>query len=292
MKIIKAKINDFITTDDRCCIIGNFDGIHLGHQKLMKCLENQKNLKSLITFNKHRLNNPHYLTPFEEKIDYIKNNYQIDEIIVFDYSQTFIQNSREEFVEFLLKNNVKKIICQEDFRFGRNRLGNPSFLKDFMDVELIETVYQDNQKVSSTLIRKYLSEGYIQKANILLGRKYSIKGLVIEGLKIGRTIGFPTINIDYKDYYLPKNGVYAVKVILKNKEYLSMANIGLNPTVSENQIIKFEVHIFDFQEYVYNEPVEISFLDYIREEKKFKDLYALKYELQRNKQKILDLYSK
>jgi riboflavin kinase/FMN adenylyltransferase len=289
--IIKfPKIGELIDKEDKCVIIGDFDGIHIGHQKLYSELSKEDNYKKLvITFKNSNKNIKSYLTPFDFKCEYISKNYpKIDYIYALEYNNDLINMSYLDFINFLKINGVKKIICNNDFRFGKNRLGNVEILKEYFIVNVIDTVKINDKVVSSTSIRNYLNEGDILNANLSLNRLYSLTGRVIEGKKIGRKINFPTINVDYTNFYLPKNGVYEVLVGYNDNKYLGMCNVGVNPTVTDTNNIKLEIHIFDFEEDMYDKYVDIYFVDFIRCEKKFNSIEDLRNELSNNKQQILD----
>jgi len=169
--------------------------------------------------------------------------------------------------------NTNKIVVGKDFRFGKNRTGEVNNIINYFgenNVILLSDYLIENEKVSSTKIRKYLDNGNIKQANKFLGRKYELLGTVVEGLKMGSKLGFPTANIKLDhDLYLPKYGVYGITCIIDNKPYEGILNIGVTPTVSDNNKIKIETHIFDFDKNIYGENLVIQINQFIRDEIKF-----------------------
>lgn len=280
--------------------IGTFDGVHIGHKKVLEKLHNsaiEKNAESvLLTFFPHPRMvlqqdlNIKLLNTIEEKKDLI-SKFGLDHLIIHPFDMVFSRLTAEEFVKNILVDqlNLCKIIIGHDHRFGRNRTATIEDLIQFgenydFEVEQITAKEIDEIAISSTKIRNALLEGDVNTANSYLGYHYSITGSIIEGKKIGRTINFPTANIKIAEDYklIPKNGVYIVSVELMDKLYYGMMNIGTNPTVSKgNQSI--EVHIFDFNESVYSQNIKINFLDRIRDEKKHDSLEDLKFQLEKDK---------
>ncbi len=268
-----------------------FDGVHKGHQIIIKKLSSiaeKKNLESaVLTFFPHPrlVFNPNddlkLLNTTEEKKYLLKKN-GLQNLFLQEFNEEFRNLTGEEFVrDFLVgKLNVKHLIIGYDHTFGKNRSGNFELLKklstelDF-EVEQIEAVDFDEKHISSTQIRNALSEGKIKEANEMLGYDYSISGTVIHGKKIGRTIGYPTANI-LTDFVklLPKKGAYIVDVFVKNQLYKGMLSIGTNPTVEGNSL-SVEVYILDFDEDIYNETISVNFRDFLHDEIKFESLEKL-----------------
>jgi riboflavin kinase/FMN adenylyltransferase len=235
------------------------------------------------------------LNTIDEKATLLEK-FGIDNLIIHPFDAIFSNLSAEEFVKEILvdKLNIHKIIIGHDHRFGKNRTANISDLIYFgkkynFEVEQIGAKEIDEIAISSTKIRKALLEGNIKLANEYLGYSYFISGIVVEGKKIGRTIGFPTANIEIAESYklLPKNGVYIVSGEIKNVLYFGMMNIGNNPTLGENEQ-SIEVHFFNLDENIYNENLQISFLENIREEHKFNSITELKAQLEKDKAFSLD----
>lgn len=278
--------------------IGTFDGVHKGHQKILRHLEEikkQKNLKSIVfTFHPHprKIIQQDYksdiklLTTKSEKIQLLQK-FDIDYLLFCPFTKEFSEIEPEKFVQYLAEHlNIKHIIIGYDHRFGKERKGDiTTFLrlkeKYKFEVEQISAETINEINVSSTKIRQYLLNGDIQKANALLGYNYFITGKVVEGKKLGRQIGIPTANIcvDDKDKLIPANGVYCVYVKVQNKIYNGSMNIGFNPTIDTNQEEKLEVHILNFNEDIYYQDIQIYFNQRIRDEKKFNSLEELKDQI-------------
>ena len=212
-------------------------------------------------------------------------------IVYFNFEN--IQKMNHEEYCHLLKDKygVRKVVVGKDFRFGFNRNGNVDYLERYFSKENVYIVNDkliNGTKVSSTQIRNNLSKGNIESANLLLGRAYQVKGTVTEGKKIGRTLGFPTANLDLlEEYRIPKNGVYGVKIKISSKEYFGMLNIGYRPTFEDSSPLKIEVHIFDFDRDIYNELMVVDFFFFIREEFKFQNTEILSKQLQNDRSEVL-----
>lgn len=280
--------------------IGTFDGVHLGHQKLIeriKTLALQHNGESiLITFHPHPrfVVNPDdkslkLINTLEEKLQLLEK-YGIDNVVVAPFTLAFSQIPAIEYVkDFLVGNfNPHTIVIGYDHHFGRNRSGNINLLKEYQsvfgfEVEEISKETLEDIDISSTKIRNALNEGNVAIAAELMGHHYSLNGFVVKGNQNGRKIGFPTANIQLPVHYklIPQNGVYAVKVILKNKLYSGMLNIGYRPTF-EGTNKSIEVHIFNFAEDIYGEEIEVQFINFIRHEQKFENPDALKLQLEKD----------
>ena len=281
--------------------IGTFDGVHVGHQKILSRiieLARKHGGKSvLITFWPHPrfvLNNGNddlkLLSTFDEKASYLRK-LGIDHLVKIPFTKSFSENSSEAFIQKILveKIGTKKLVIGYDHRFGKNREGSFEHLKANeaqygFEVEEISRQDIDDVGVSSTKIRTALEEGEIDIANEFLGRFYSLSGNVIAGKQLGRSIGFPTANVQLIDHYklVPGDGVYAVEVMHKAHLYHGMLNIGYRPTVDGVSKV-MEVHIFNFNEDIYNQEIRIFFVKKIRNEKKFSGTEALKLQLMRDK---------
>ena len=269
-------------------LIGNFDGIHLGHQKLIskakKIAEQKKQKLVLITFNPHPreiINNIQMdlILPYKEKKLLLKN-YGIDKIDEIKFTNKLSKLSAEEFVkEYIYKaHNPSDIVIGKNFKFGHKARGDAKLLKDSLSkkvkVHSIDIKRLDSLVISSSEIKKLISKGNIDKVNKLLGRNYHISGKVIHGEKRGRLIGFPTTNLSTEWNFLPKKGVYVSKVVISDKSYQSITNIGVRPTFNANSL-QIESHIFDFNKNVYGKKIKIYFLARIRSEKKFETVEKL-----------------
>jgi len=277
-------------------LVGNFDGLHLGHQKLFKLAKKYKkkfNLKiGVITFEpmpKMYFNKK--LTNFRisntlQKIK-ILEKLGSDFVITKKFDKKFSRMKSYSFIKEILykKLNAKYIFVSNNFRFGHKREGNVNELinnEKRYKYKIIKPkpLKLKNKIISSTLIRKLLSNGKIEFVNKLLNRNWSIYGKVEKGRQLGKKIGFPTCNIDIKDYTVAKPGVYAVKIYKKNKNFplKGIANLGCRPTFNQKKIL-LEVHIFNFSENIYNKYLTIELINFIRKEKKFKNINQLKKQI-------------
>lgn len=286
----------------RAICLGYFDGIHLGHQELIKKTVSEAKKYNLVptffTFDP----DPNYVLGFKDKNEMIMplnerfkivKELGIEDIIVVNFNHKVMNLEPNEFIDSLLNDlNVKNITVGFDFSFGkrgRGRVSDLLSLEPNIKVNVIEEMKINNKKVSSSYIIEDIKNGNVQDLEKTLGRLYSIKGKVVKGLGNGKKFNFPTLNIELNDEYVePKNGVYAVNVIVKNKEYLAMANIGVHPSISKLDKSLLEVHIFNFDEDIYGEEVETKFLYFLREERKFESLDDLIEQLNNDKKKIIE----
>ncbi len=281
--------------------VGTFDGVHLGHKKILNTIiQEAKRLNGesvVLTLHPHprkvlfpNENNIFLLNTMDEKIQLLEKA-GLEHLIIYPFTKEFADLSSCDFIEKILYNklNVKQLIVGYDHHFGKDRQGNLETLRNCtnpfgFDVLKVEALLQDKQKISSTKIRNLLFSGDISTANSYLGYRYFLSGKVISGNKVGRTMGFPTANIQTEqEKLIPKTGVYAVKVIVDRTTYKGMLNIGSKPTVSSKLETGSEVHVFDFNENIYGNIIDVQLINYIREEKKFKDKEALKEQLKKDK---------
>ncbi len=300
MDIIHS-IFDFIPTQETYVTIGTFDGVHIGHQKILENLVNQAkkdNKKSvLLTFFPH----PRMVLQKEVSIKLINTIKErsallkktgLDYLIIHPFSKDFSRLTALDFVRDILVNSLKtsKLIIGYDHHFGKNREGNIeqlteySYLYDF-SVEEIPAQDIDSISVSSTKIRKALSGGELKTANKYLGYNFSLTGTVVKGNRLGNTIGFPTANISIEEDYklIPKTGVYVVMSVIDTKTVYGMMNIGNRPTVNGgNQTI--EVNFFDFNEDLYGKTLTIDLLYFLRDEQKYESIDKLTSQLKQDKQ--------
>ena len=277
-------------------LIGNFDGLHVGHQKLFNLAKKfKKKFKSkigVITFepmpkmyiNKNLKN--FRISNLNQKKEILKN-FGTDFLIIKKFNRKFSKIKSLDFIKKILyqKLNTKFLFVSSNFRFGNKREGDIKQLTSYERIFRYKLIKPKPLKlrkkiVSSTLIRKLISKGKINLANKLLNRKWSIFSKVQEGKKLGKKIGFPTCNLDINDYVIAKPGVYAVKIYQKNKKKClnGIANLGYRPTFNQKKLL-LEVHIFKFNRNIYNKYLTIEFIDFIRKEKKFKNINQLKKQI-------------
>ena len=277
--IIKPFTDSYVT-------IGNFDGVHLGHQMLFSEVVGRayrmKGISVVVTFEPHPLQviRPErgikLISTYEQKVEMIALA-GIDVLVVIPFSREFAGTSAQTFVEQVLCNTigVKELVVGYDYAFGRGRQGNIDFLKEQgglkgFPVTVVEPYYVDGMLVSSSKIRELVSEGRMMDVKKLLGRNYQIRGTVQEGRKRGGpVVGFKTANLNLSEEDLvPKHGVYVTQVIYDGKCYGGVLNIGYNPTFGENRL-SAETHIFDFNQDIYGKKIKINLLKHLRGEKKF-----------------------
>ena len=298
--MIRKKLENYNSKSPSVLTIGTFDGVHIGHRKIINQLttiSSTDNLVSiLLSFFPHpkmvlQSNNEiKLINTINEKQDLLKT-LNLDFLIIKDFTKEFSRLSALEFVRDILVNklNAKHIIIGYDHHFGRNRTANIQQLREFgelYDFTVTEILAQDidNIAISSTKIRKALNNGDIKLANNYLGYNYFFNGTVIHGNNIGKTISFPTANIKIDESYklVPKNGVYIVKSLIDEKCVFGMMNIGTNPTFNrKNQSI--EIHFLDFNKNIYNQSLSVEMITRIRSEKKFSSIEDLKKQLELDK---------
>lgn len=274
--------------------IGNFDGVHIGHQKTLRDAKKQAIKKKIslgvltfepipIMFFKKKIKN-HRINSLEQKKEFLKKQ-RVDFIIIKRFDKKF---SNIDYLNFIKNILFKKIKCRylfvsKNFRFGKNREGDIRKLKfferKFQFKTIVTKIFKINKKIiSSTKIRKLITTGHIQKANNFLGRNWSVRSKVIRGFQRGRKIGFPTCNLKLLNYVIPKSGVYSVRVKTKSFYKKGIANVGYRPTFNGKNLL-LEVNIFGINKYLYNKVLNIDFIKFIRPEKKFKDLEELKKQI-------------
>jgi len=309
MKIYKS-LADLPQFKDPVVTIGTFDGVHLGHQKILKRVkEFARKIKGetvLVSFWPHpRMvlfpdsHGIQLLNTFDEKADLLET-FGIDHLISIPFTAEFSEMTSDDFIQEILVNKIKtkKLVIGYDHRFGKDRAGGFEHLKARQerykfDLEEIPRQDIDDIGISSTKIRKALNTGNIGIANEFLGRPYQLEGTVVEGDKIGRTIGFPTANIlvEEADKLVPADAAYLVKVEIEKENFAGMLNIGNRPTVSGSKK-SIEVHILDFQKEIYGKNIRIMFLDFLRAQKKFANLIDLKTQLEKDRQMAAKFFGK
>lgn len=274
--------------------LGNFDGVHIGHQKLIETMLEQakeKNLlPSMMIFENHTKsfvygNGPRLLNTNSQKNEFLEK-LGVRTLYTMKFNEHIMTLSPEDFVkEILLKKlNCSLVVVGTDYRFGHKASGNVGMLKDIgkrlgLQVRVVEPVYYKDEIVSSTLVRQLLSEGNIRDANRLLGRPFGIVGEVINGKGLGKRLGVPTANIKPAGkYVVPKKGVYRTITRVNERYYPSATNVGINPTFSEQEL-KVETYILDFDQSIYGLEIEVYFMEYIRPEIKFENTDKLKQKM-------------
>ena len=277
--------------------IGNFDGVHMGHQALFRKVkqwaEKLDGESIVVTFDPHPLQvlfpekAPSFITSHRLKLDLIASC-GIDATIVIPFNHEFSQMSAREFVEVILvgKIGARAIVVGNDYRFGHSREGDLPFLRRLGEqygftVEIVTVIQMNDTPVSSTSIRQLIANGNIRDANRLLGRPFEVSGTVIEGRKRGLGLGFPTANIRMPAVASPRTGVYVVEAEVDGKRYGGAANLGYNPTFGDVEL-SLETHLFDFNQDIYGRPITIRFIDRLRDERRFSGPEELRLQIQKD----------
>ncbi len=291
--------------------VGTFDGVHLGHKFIINNLielGKEHNLRSLLlTIHPHpqivlkKSGKPpvNLLTSLDERLE-LFDDYGVENVLIIPFDYEFSQISARSFaVDYLIKKiGLRKILIGYDHLFGKDRVGNENLLKELAKehefvIERLPRIGEADHVVSSTSVRNAIINSDLAEANKLLGYHYSLRGTVVHGLKRGRTLGFPTANIqpDDDNKLLPPNGVYFVYSEMESGRYYGMTNIGFKPTVTNDKVLTIETNFFDFDYDIYDEIIKIHFVKKIRDEKKFNSLDELKNRIQQDKIQCLELKS-
>lgn len=308
MKIFHS-INDFKSTKKTILTLGTFDGVHIGHKKILERItqntENGKYESLVLTFFPHPRMVLHgesavkLLNTIPEKIDLLEKS-GVQNLVIHPFDEIFSKLTAEEFVKTVLieKLQIQKIIIGHDHRFGRNRTADINDLIAFgkqydFEVEQISSQEIDAVSISSTKIRNALTAGNMALANNYLGYDYFLTGIITKGKQLGRTIGFPTANLKIEENYklIPRNGAYIVKSIINEKTVYGMMNIGYNPTVA-GENLSIEIHYFDFDKDIYDQKITVSILKHFRDEQKFDSVILLKEQLEKDKKTALNYINK
>ena len=307
MKIYN-NFSDFVKVPNAIVTIGTFDGVHLGHQAILKdMVKTAKDIGGetvVITFYPHprqvlNINaaNLRFITTQEEKLQLLEKS-GIDNVIVVNFTKEFSRVSSEDFIrDYIIEHiNPVKLVIGYDHHFGNNRMGDFNLLSEMQNkynfqVQRIEAHDVENIAVSSTKIRHSLQQGDIERANALLGYQFSYIGKVVSGNKIGREIGYRTANIEVEREFrlIETSGVYATYVDYEGKEYKSMTYIGKKPTVNSDETENIEVHLFDFDGDLYDKEIKVRFVKRVRGEQKFESLDALKKQIQIDEKNIREI---
>ena len=299
MKLHNLNTKKDFKTQNLCLCIGNFDGVHLGHQYIIKKIINSSrsdNLKSAImTFVPHP---KIYFKRTDNNFNIITNDYKkkflnslgVENYIEYKFNKTLSNLEAINFIEKILVKqlHVKKIIVGKDFRFGKDRKGDTALLKKLSNkyhykLSIIGHIKnkKTNLKFSSSLIRKNINEGSFEKVSEALGRNWFMQGKIVKGNQKARIINFPTANMNPGNYILPKKGVYCVNAVFQGNLYKGIANFGERPTVKGVNLL-LETHIFEFNRDIYGKELTVEFLTFIRPEKKFKDFKSLSNQIQKD----------
>ncbi|MDM5316480.1 riboflavin biosynthesis protein RibF [Fictibacillus sp. b24] len=285
--------------------LGYFDGIHVGHQRVIRTAVELANkngaVPAVMSFHPHPSvvlgkadHNWTYITPLEEKKKVLENM-GVERFYLVKFDHVFAALDTKDFVDqYIIGLNVQHVVTGFDFSYGKYGKGNVETLVKESNGQfgqtVIEKIEKDGEKISSTLIRHFLKEGLVEELVPYLGRRYKLNGTVIHGDKRGRTIGFPTANLDTEEYSLPKVGVYAVEVYIDNEKYFAMANVGYKPTFKDDQKKpSLEVHVFDFNKEIYGKSISVTWLKRIRDEKKFNGIEELIAQLHADKSKTYEI---
>ncbi len=302
-------IDSFQNKSNAIVTSGTFDGVHFGHQKILKRLieiaKNSNGESVVITFWPHprlvlnRDKTIKLLSTLDEKIKLL-GDFGIEHLLVIPFNESFSKLSSEQFIQDILIKAVgtKKLVIGYDHRFGKNREGSFEYLQKNaarlgFSVEEIPKQEIEEIAVSSTKIRNALQGGKIETATHYLDRPYELTGKVIKGNQIGRTIGFPTANIETEDYnkLIPKEGIYAMEIKVGEQLFKGMLNIGIRPTVDDTGQKVIEANIFDFSKEIYGETITLFFRKFLRSEKKFSNLDDLKMQLRKDRKKTIAFFS-
>ena len=273
--------------------LGYFDGVHLGHQTLIKyARKNAKYTLGLLTFSKPistLVNNgkiQQVLTSLDDRFKII-SKLGVDFYFVIQVDKEFTKLSDLDFIKMLRKMNVKEIFVGKDFRYGSKAAGTISTLKDYFDVNVLDIENVNGEKVSTQKIGSLILEGNMKETNNLLGHNYSVVGSIVEGRHIGTEIGFPTLNLELTDnYVLPKFGVYKTICYIDNIPHVSITNVGVKPTIADNLAPSIEVHLKDFKGEIKGDVVNLEFLKFIRPEMKFSSKEELKAQIAKDVKEV------
>ncbi len=273
--------------------LGYFDGLHLGHQAVIKEAVDYANAhqmrSAVMTFSPSpniflkKLESNRLLTPYQEKVKLL-NDLGVDALIILPFNEELANMSADEFIKrYLIKQGVSHVSTGFDFRFGKMGEGEVELLGTYSNqfsLNVTPKYELEHEKIGATEIKRYLAEGNIHKVTQMLGRPYRLHGSIVTGQQRGREIGFPTANLQLSgEYVIPKKGVYAVEVEVEGKRYIGMCNIGHNPTFNFNDQVSIETYILDFNEDIYGKELTLYFFDYLREEKRFASIEELMQQL-------------
>jgi len=290
--------------------IGFFDGVHIGHQRVIETAKkNAERLgiqSAVMTFDPHpsivlgaRNEKVFYISPLQQKMDTLEK-LNVDTVFVVNFTSDFAKLSPEDFVQYFIRDlNVKHVTAGFDFTFGAFGKGTmdtmQSLARGEFGVSVVSKLEADDEKVSSTRIRKALKDGEMEEVRQLLGRAFEVPGIIVHGDKRGRTLGFPTANVQHMEgCFIPATGVYAVKILVQNEWLEGVCNVGYKPTFKDpnNKQLSIEVHIFNFDKNIYGEEVVVGWYHRIRSEKKFNGIDELISQIELDKQEAITYFNK
>lgn len=307
MKWIRTQDEALSQFESSVLTIGSFDGVHLGHRRLITKLvqtAQENNTKSIVcTFRPHprtvlRPNEPHHrLFDYRDQVE-MMSSLGVDVLVEEKFSRDFSLMSPEEFLTGYIRKNFNPVhlVVGYDFNFGKSRSGNSDFLKSYCEKSgikftIVEALEMDGQIVSTSQIRQFLELGNVEKANQFLGRPYYLRGPVRVGNKRGRTIGTPTANISPEIDFVPRKGVYFTWAYLDGVKYRSITNIGFNPTFENSEsYLKVETHLFDFDKDIYGSHLKIELMKFHRDEMKFSSIEKLTMQIDSDKQEAMKYF--
>ncbi|MET4559137.1 riboflavin kinase/FMN adenylyltransferase [Lysinibacillus parviboronicapiens] len=288
--------------------IGFFDGVHIGHQAVIEAAKKEGNKRQIptavMTFDPHpslvlggRNEKVFYITLLQQKLQLFKEQ-GVDKVFVVHFTSDFAKLSPADFVDTFIRSlNIQHVTAGFDFSFGAFGKGTMEDMRTLSNgdygVTVVEKKADELEKISSTRIRKLLQEGDMEAARMLLGRPFEVTGMVVHGDKRGRTIGFPTANVQaLEGAYIPASGVYAVRLLVQNKWYDGVCNVGYKPTFKDpnDKQLSIEVHILNFEKNIYGEEVHVTWYKRIRSERKFDGIEALKTQIEKDKQETIQYF--
>lgn len=288
--------------------IGFFDGVHKGHQAVIKSAIAQAKKSGIrsavMTFDPHpsivlggRNERVFYITPLKQKLDTLEA-LEVDTVFVVHFTSDFAKLSPEQFIQYFIRDlHVKHVTAGFDFSFGAYGKGDMALMQQLADgdytVTVVDKQSDTNEKISSTRIRKLLQDGDMEAVRELLGRAFEVPGMIVHGDKRGRTMGFPTANVQAMEgCFTPATGVYAVKILVQNEWHNGVCNVGYKPTFNnpENKQLSIEVHILDFDKNIYGEEVTVGWYKRIRSERKFNGIDELIAQIDRDKQEAIEYF--
>ncbi len=297
---VKAKFAGCVAT------IGKYDGMHLGHQKILdEVLQQSRNLSvpSMVILSEPQPDeffargtiSPR-LNHFQDKVDFLQS-YGIDAVYRLKFDHELSQQTPQDFVRNFLVGGLgmKRLIIGDDFHFGVNRSGNQAVLQTMArefgyEVIAVSPCFNGGERVSSTLVKQYLHAGDCQRVQELLGRPYSISGKIIKGRQLGRELGAPTANVELLARSLPMTGIFIVKAKIHGTVFNGVASAGFNPTIDETRVPSLEVHLLDFNGDIYGETISVSFIKKLRNEEKYANLEELKKQIQFDLQQTKEFF--